>query len=234
MSSVYAADVTPQQQEVLDDYMAMKDMTIGERRDYRERVFAGKTPEQNRTYTKAFKQVRPMLPEYLGLIDGQDPAKVNQTTRQTRNSDTRKTAHRVPGTSIQYDSGTVFGGGGLASQMLGNRFDLALNTAGTMCCFPVESSGSITMITFDMVNTFFGSVVFSLYSDIMGTTAMQVTSMARPGIMTGLNTLSVMSPTSMNAYSNGSFLAGIWQFDPTMTGLALDTMSGRWSGFPRH
>ncbi len=139
---------------------------------------------------------------------------------------------RVPGTNITYDTGTVVGTAGLASQMLGNRFDSALNPAGTMCCFPVESSGSITMITFDMVATFFGSHFWSLYSDIMGTTAMQVTSMALTGVATGLNTFSVMSPTTANAYMNGAFLAGIWQgTPPTSTALALDTGSTGGQGF---
>lgn len=128
---------------------------------------------------------------------------------------------KVLGT-IQYDSGNVTGIAGIASQMVGNRFDSAATTGG-VCCAAVPSSGSVTMITFDMVNTFFGSVVFSIYSNIVGTMAAQVTSMARPGIMTGLNTLGVMSPTTANAYMNGAFLAGIWQFDPTMTGLGVDT-----------
>ncbi|MEL7060571.1 MAG: hypothetical protein AAGN46_11140 [Acidobacteriota bacterium] len=133
--------------------------------------------------------------------------------------------------NITYDTGTVAGSGGVASQMVGNRFDSALNVAGTACCFPVPTSGSITMITFDMVNTFFGSAVFSIYSNIVGTMANQVTSIGRGGIMTGLNTLAVASPTTMNAYMNGTFLAGIWQFDPTMTGLALDTGTTGGQGF---
>ncbi len=137
---------------------------------------------------------------------------------------------RAPGTNITYDSGTVFGTTGIGSQMLGNRFDMALNPPGTACCFPVESSGSITMITFDMVNTSGSMAIFSIYSNIMGTSAVQVTSISRT-VMTGLNTLSVMSPTTANAYMNGSFLAGIWQFDASSTGLAVDTGSVGGQGF---
>lgn len=140
-------------------------------------------------------------------------------------------ALKVAGTNITYDTGTVAGVAGVASQMVGNRFDTALNPPGTMCCFPVETSGSVTQITFDMVVTFFGSAVWSLYSNVAGTMANQVTSKARPGIMTGLNTLAVMSPTTANAYMNGTFLAGIWQFDPTMTGLAVDTGTTGGQGF---
>ncbi|MEL6545672.1 MAG: hypothetical protein AAFQ82_13655, partial [Myxococcota bacterium] len=125
---------------------------------------------------------------------------------------------------------TVFGGGGTASQMLGNRFDTALNSAGTALA-PIEESGSITMVTFNMINTFFGSAVWSLYTNQQGTMAVQVTSMARPGVMTGLNTLAVSAPTTANAYMSGTFLAGIWQFDPSMTGLALDTGTTAGQGF---
>lgn len=139
-------------------------------------------------------------------------------------------ANRVPGTNITYDSGTVFGVTGIGAQMVGNRFDVARNPAGTACCFPVESSGSITMITFDLVNTSGSMAIFSIYSNVMGTTAMQVTSIAR-SVMTGLNTLTVMSPTTANAYLNGSFLAGIWQFSATGTGLAVDTGSVGGQGF---
>ncbi len=142
----------------------------------------------------------------------------------------KKASTRLPGSNITYDTGTVFGTAGIASQMIGNRFDSALNTAGTNCCFPVETSGSITMITFDMAATFFSSAVWSLYSNIMGTSAIQVTSMGR-GVMTGLNTLSVMSPTTANAYMNGTFLAGIWQFTPMSTALGIDTGSTGSQGF---
>ena len=186
------------------------------------------TPEERRTAMRTYKAARAAAAERAGLelnLEGgyvplETPRAVANTVRMKGLSGT-----------IQYDSGNVMGTAGIASQMLGNRFDSALNTAGTICCVPVESSGSITMITFDMVNTFFGSVVWSLYSNVVGTMADQVTSMARPGIMTGLNTLSVMSPATANAYSNGTFLAGIWQFDTTMTGLGVDTATTGGQGF---
>ena len=59
----------------------------------------------------------------------------------------------------------------------------------------------------------------------------QVTSKARPGIATGLNTLNVASPGTVNTYQNGTFFAGIWQFDPTMTGLGVDTGTTGGQGF---
>ncbi len=201
-------------------------MSREERNAYMQQYFAAPTREERRAAKAALEQVRKEwdlagAPEDSPADEAGVPGKPSRATVATK----------VAGTSIQYDTGTVFGISGIASQMVGNRFDSALNTLGTMCCVAVETTGSITMITFDMVNTFFGSVVFSIYSNIVGTMADQVTSMARPGIMTGLNTLSVMSPTSMNAYMNGTFLAGIWQFDPTMTGLGVDTGTTGGQGF---
>ncbi|MEM1179392.1 MAG: hypothetical protein AAGM22_13665 [Acidobacteriota bacterium] len=137
---------------------------------------------------------------------------------------------QIPGTNITYDTGNVFGTAGIASQALGNQFDTARSPANA-CCFPVETTGSITMITFDMVNTFFGSIVFSLYSDVVGTGAVQVTSMGRPGVTPGLNTLTVSPANTANTYMNGSFIAGVWQFDPTMTAIAVDTGSTGGQGF---
>ena len=218
------AAVTAIQQEVLDNYMAMKNMSSQERKDYRAQVFANKSRQETKAYTQAYKQVRGMLPNYLGVTNKTDPAKVGKQSKSN------KSVNRTPGTNITYDTGTVVGTTGIASQMIGNRFDVALDTSGTMCCFPVESSGSITMITFNMVNTFFSSAVWSLYSNVSGTTAMRVTSMG-VGVMTGLNTLSVMSPTTANAYMNGSFLAGIFQFMPASTGLGVDAASVGGQGF---
>ena len=196
-------------------------MSPEERHDYMRQYFGHSDRETRRAFKAALEQVRQEwdVPGYTGgpKVEVDEPSRA-------------KAAAKVAGSSIQYDTGTVFGGGGTSSQMLGNRFDNALNTTGTAVA-AVETSGSITMITFNMINTFFGSVVWSLYSNVMGGTAVQVTSMARPGVMTGFNTLSVMSPTTVNAYMNGTFLAGIWQFDPAMTGLALDTGTTGSQGF---
>ena len=218
------SEVTPLQQQVLDDYKAMLNMDQKQRQEYREAINKNKTSADRKAYTQAFKAVRPILPEYLGVSE--DPLK----SKKKANANQPKSPVKIAGTSIQYDTGTVFGGAGVSSQMLGNRFDSALNAAGTMCCFPVESSGSITMITFNMINTQFSSVVFSIYSNIMGTTAPQVTSMGIGGVATGLNTITLGTAT-VNSWANGSFLAGIWQFDPTMTGLAIDSNSTGGQGF---
>jgi len=91
--------------------------------------------------------------------------------------------------------------------------------------------GSVTMITFNMANTFSNAAFFSIYSNIMGTTAVQVTSIMRTGLVAGLNTLSVMSPTTANNYMNGSFLAGIYQgVTDTATGTLLGVDTGTVNG----
>ena len=221
------AEINTIQQEVLDNYMAMKNMSSQERKVFRSNIFKDKSREQTKAYTQAFKQVRGMLPDYLGVTNATDPAKIGKSTSPPNKKSLSK---RVPGSVITYDTGTLHGTAGVASQMLGNRFDSALNPAGTMCCFPVEASGSITMVTFDMVNTFFSSAVFSLYSNIMGTTAVRLTSTGN-AVMTGLNTLSFGSGTMANAYMNGAFLAGIFQFMPASTGLGVDTGSTGGQGF---
>jgi hypothetical protein len=212
------SEITALQQQVLDDYKAMIDMTPEQRKAYRATIHENKSTQERKDYTKAFKQVRPIMTEYLGVSDFPNKSQQSQNTNKQEN--------RIPATNITYDTGVVFGGNGAASQMLGNRFDSALNNSGTACCFPVESTGSITMITFNMINTQFSSAVYSIYSNIMATTAVQVTSMGI-SVMTGLNTVAVS-----NSYSNGSFAAGIWQFNPTSsTALAVDTNSVGGQGF---
>jgi len=206
-------------QKVIDDYLAMKDMTAEQRAAFRQSAQRSMDSNQRKAYQLAFKAVRPQLPALLG-----EAAETNNSTT------TQFESVRVPGTNITYDTGTVVNTGGVASQMIGNRFDTALDTSG-VCCSPVETSGTVTMATFYMVNTFFSSAVFSLYSNVVGTAANQVTSMGRGGLMTGLNTITVNSPTTANQYANGSVLGGIWQFDPTMTALGLDTGTTGGQGF---
>ena len=185
------------------------------------------TREERRAAMQAYKQAREDEARRAGVV----PSKEGGLSRlETPRKVETPVRNKFAAGNITYDTGTVSGTAGLASQMLGNRFDSALNPPGTMCCFPVASSGSITMITFDMVNTFFNSAVWSLYSNVSGATAMQVTSMGR-GVTMGLNTLSVMSTTTSNAYMNGAYLAGIFQFMPASTGLAVDTGTTGAQGF---
>ena len=132
---------------------------------------------------------------------------------------------KVAGTSIQYDSGTVTGTFTAADlgRFVGNQYASAFNAAGT-AVVPVEQTGTITMLTFDMVRTFMSTVTWSLYSGIMGTSARQVDSVIIP-VATGLNTFTVDPMNSVNVYQNGAFLAGIWQFNVMSTAIGVDTNS---------
>jgi len=122
--------------------------------------------------------------------------------KKASSSAKKRPNRRIAGNSITYDTGTVTGTTGQSGRMLGSRFDSALNPAGTMCCFPVESSSSVTMITFDMVNTFFNSGIFSMYSNISGTTAMRLTAMSYT-ITMGLNTLSITMLATVTSGGGG-------------------------------
>ncbi len=179
------------------------------------------TRAEKRAYMQAYKEAREEEARRAGVSLKTDGRFVPLDTPRK----VEEKRPRVPGSNITYDTGTVSGTAGLASQMLGNRFDFALNATGTQCCFPAEASGSITMITFDMVNTFFSSAVFSIYSNVMGATAMRVTSMGT-AVMAGLNTVN-----TTHSYANTTFLAGIFQFMPASTGLGVDTGSFSGQGF---
>ncbi|MEM1248649.1 MAG: hypothetical protein AAGK22_19885 [Acidobacteriota bacterium] len=206
-------------------------MTRSERQQYLSKYFG----HADREHRRAFKEALGVVRQEWNFVERRDRVDVTAAKPEPTEAPSDLQVISAAGVAapavgnITYDSGTVTGTAGTPSQMLGNRFDQALSTGGNIVSVP--ASGSVTAITFDMVNTFFGSVVWSLYTNIMGTTANQVTSMARPGIMTGLNTLAIMSPTTANAYMNGTFLAGIWQFNPTMTAVAVDTGTTAGLGF---
>ena len=67
VTNISFAEVTVLQQQVLDDYTAMKDMSSQQRKDYRAMINKDKSREETRAYTQAFKEVRAVLPEYLGV-----------------------------------------------------------------------------------------------------------------------------------------------------------------------
>lgn len=110
----------------------------------------------------------------------------------------------VPGTSITYHSGAL-SAATATSVAVGNRFDTALTGMGGLG--PVEMSGSITMISADLAAAS-GNVFVSVYDQLAGTTANQVTSMSTP-MVTGFNNITL--PTALN-YVGTSFLAGVWNF----------------------
>lgn len=138
---------------------------------------------------------------------------------------------RIPGTTIQYDSGIVTGfhTAVASSRAVGNRFDSAIGDSGTMCCFPVENSGTITMVTFHKLRTSNMEAIFSLYSNIMGTTANKVTSMTFPAAV-GLNTVTLGTMTN-GQYQNGTFIAAFFQFNTMFTRVGADTNTNGGQGF---
>jgi len=227
-SMVHASEVSGASEPSLKESIRLKleadresiySMSRSERHAYISALLQAPTREERRAAKYALQQVR----GEWGITDQGDKPVRRSTTRG-------ETAALVGGTSITYDTGTVTGTAGVDMQMLGNRFDSALNPAGTACCFPVETTGSITMVTFDLVNTFFSAGIVSIYSNVMGTTAVQVTSRSKT-VGTGLNTLTIGSGTTANAYMNGTFLAGIWQGTLGSTALAVDTGTVGGQGF---
>ncbi len=180
--------------------------------------------EERRAARQAYKAARLAALEAAG-----GPARLGWQPLETPIQLPKATA-RNPGSNITYDTGVVSGTFNRPGQTVGNRFDSALHTNGVDCCFPVESSGSITRITFHMVNTFSNSAVWTLYSNIMGNSAVLVTDASRM-VTPGLNTLSVMSPTTVNAYMGGSFLAGIWHLTAMSTAVGIDDASTGSQGF---
>lgn len=179
------------------------------------------TKEQRLAHQKAYKQQL----EDIARAEGWAPQAARGEFKPAERQPAAKVgdAKRVPGSSITYHSGTVGASGVASSLMFGNQYDTALRTDGTMCptgCGPVEASGSITMATFSLVGAA-ANVFFSVYDQVNGTTANQVTSASIPGTV-GNNTTTV----ALN-YVGSSFLAGIWQFGGDSLAAATGTVAGQ-------
>ncbi|MEM8963702.1 MAG: hypothetical protein AAGD38_19625, partial [Acidobacteriota bacterium] len=201
-------------QQLEADRERLYEMSREERHAYISEHLGSDSPEERFAFKRALEVFR----------SESDLSSLNQEQRPVVNDRPGALAARAAGTNITYDTGVnAVGPGGADSFMVGNRFDTGLG-------FPVEDTGTITMITFNIVNTFNDVAIWSLYSNIMGTTANRVTTMSR-AVAPGFNTLSVASPTTMNVYMNETFLAGIWQLDPASSGLALDTATVAGQGF---
>ncbi|MEM6795199.1 MAG: hypothetical protein AAF725_14565, partial [Acidobacteriota bacterium] len=154
-----------------DRFRAMRAMS----RDDRLIVLKSMAKEERRAYRR-FGREASALTQPDPLADGyQALAAARPVAAEAR------PATKVAGTSIQYDSGTVTGTftAQALGRFVGNRYQSALNPAGT-ALVPVEQSGTITMLTFDMVRTFMDTVTWSLYDNITGTSARQVESVIIP------------------------------------------------------
>ena len=192
-------------------------------------TYKGKKPtEMTKEERQAYKKALEDRARELGLTQsepGYKPLPMAVTAAD------RTMPRKVAGTTIQYDSGMVTGfhTAIASSRALVNRYNSALNPAGTMCCFPVENSGSVTMVSFNMIRTSGMSAIVSIYSNIMGTTANKVTSVGVPAAV-GLNTYTFGTMTD-GQYANGTFLAGIFQFNTMFTRVGVDSNSLSGQGF---
>ncbi|MEM9552790.1 MAG: hypothetical protein AAGC60_00905 [Acidobacteriota bacterium] len=181
--------------------------------------------EDRRAAIQAHRQARLDAARRAGVDQG--PAGYRPLDEPRAIGEPNRPRPKVAGTSIQYDSGTVTGTytATSLSRMVGNRFDTA---AGA----PVENSGTITMVTFEMVrNDFYTGVFFTLLSDLVGATARRVTEVLVTGVGAGLHTYTLNSTMTDNQYSNGTFLAGIFQFQVNSTAVGVDTGTTLGQGF---
>ncbi len=130
--------------------------------------------------------------------------------------------------AIIYDSGAL-GAAGQSSYSVGNQFDSAINPLGGGGVEPIEVSGSITMVTFDMLSVSGSAAFLSFFDQLAGTTANGISSF-NTSAATGFNQKTVGVP-----YVGGTVLAGVWQIgDVTaITGdiPAVATGTVGWQGY---
>ena len=207
MTGLNASELSKSEQAALDQYKTLQSLPQAERKAYRQQLFAGMSEQEK----DAFKMA---VDKGLGL----------ETDLRTQLS-AKSAVVRAPGTSITYDNGTGLGVVvGTNSNMQGNRFDSGLNAASTFI-EAVETSGSITQLSFDAAVVNGGAVFISVMDNIVGTTANLVTSVSVPATA-GLNTFTPGTPI---AYTGGPFLAGVWQFGGE--GINVSTASVGSQGF---
>ena len=207
---VSIAELTDLEKKVIADYASMESMTADERRSFRKTIFANPDKMAQRKYNRAFKKVTE-----AGLMP--QLTKLNNISSKSNGSPSK-----IAGTNITYDDGSSFPGfTAINSKTIGNRFDSALNPAGTSI-EPVEASGSITMATFIM-QAADGNVFFSVFDNINGTTANLVTSLVIPGT-TSANTHTFASAVN---YTGGPFIAGVWNFNTDNIAAGTGTLGGQ-------
>ena len=200
-------------QKVESDHLAMLEMSNEERRAYWEANVNNLERSERLTYQRAYKALVPNLPRLPS--DASAIAKVSAS----------QPAIRVPGTNITYDDGISTGVTVPQSSVsVGNLFNSGFDGTGIE---PVETSGSITMVTVNMLGVGGGAAFFSVFSNIMGTTANVVSSMTIP-VTAGLNTVTL--GTAVN-YSNGAFLAGMWNFTAASDSVAVGAGTVNGQGF---
>ena len=132
---------------------------------------------------------------------------------------------KIPGTSISYHAGATIPASTIPVTngfCVGNQFDTALNPPGTACCFPVEASGSLTMASFSLSSIGGTAVFFSLFDQLAGATANNITTFNTAGLGAGANAITV----ALN-YVGSSFIAGVWNFNSDNVAVATGTAGGQ-------
>ncbi len=129
---------------------------------------------------------------------------------------------RAAGT-IQYDNGSYVALGANSWRSFGNRFNSALNTAGTAVS-PVQISGSVTKATFGALSvagaTTWGPFWITLYDQLnTGAGTAQVVGSAGFSVPGGPHTSPFLVAASVGpwSYSGSSFLLGILDYNTNAT-----------------
>ncbi len=144
------------------------------------------------------------------------------TDRAGKAAEAASQAARLNGT-ITYDDGVVNVAPTVTGDCYGNRFNTALNPAGT-AAFPVQASGSITMVSFFMVSvSTTGYITFADQLNTVAGTAMKIDS-GTYAMSAGWNTVTLVTPSS---YVGSSFLGGVWFSFSSSVGLGTGTTGGQ-------
>jgi len=203
-------------QKVESDHLAMMEMSNEERRAYWQVNVNDLERSDRLAYQRAYKSLVPSLPRL--------PNNAGSAARAASATESIS-AVLVPGTNITYDNGISTGVTFPTSSVsVGNMFNTGFDGTGIE---NVETSGSITMVTVNMLGVGGGAAFFSVFSNIMGTTANVVSSMTIP-VTAGLNTVTLTTPIS---YANGPFLAGMWNFTAGSDSAAVSTGTLNGQGF---
>ena len=187
LSNNASAELSSIQQQVLDDNLAMKSMVGQERMDFRVNLFKNKDAQYVQTYRDTVKQMRKD-----GLL-----GKIHKNIPKTQNH------NRIPDTQITYDTGVTSRQSPASRNWYGNIYNSAYNAdAAVPGVFPVETSGSITMVTLSWaaISSTFSTGSFAIITNLGATT---------PNVMGNSNNIRVagMNTFSVSAnYSNGPFL----------------------------
>jgi uncharacterized repeat protein (TIGR01451 family) len=116
---------------------------------------------------------------------------------------------------IQYDTGVLVAPSSHPDpgfRTFGNRFDRAVGASSASGA--VQASGSVTRLTFYLAGLGGTNAFLSVFGPVSGSTAMPLRSVNVTGLVPGWNTYTFSPPVP---YSGASFLAGVWNRNPSAT-----------------